>query len=168
MIPERDGVVARDASGIMQENVSIVAIPVGSLPSPGEFGAISQPRALFAFDCRPDGVSFSPAITLTFVLSEEEWERYGSRSEVGWFNSVSGEWEVIPKVADENERAITIQVSHFSTYALFAEAVPGVPLPDMTKAPAGSPDGSALWPWGVVIAALAVVGYLAIIRRKKE
>ncbi|WFN35680.1 PKD domain-containing protein [Methanogenium sp. S4BF] len=162
------GVVARDGSGMLQETIRIVAVPVTSVPSPGDIGHLEHPRALYAFDCSPDGVSFSPAITLTFVLSEDEWERYGNRAEAGWFNSTSGAWERVPGTADANERTITIQVSHFSTWALFAEAAPEVPLPDMTKPPSGSPDGSAIWLWGILIAALAVVGYLAIRRRKEE
>ncbi len=162
------GVVARDASGILQENVSIVAVPVTALPSNGQIGAIEHPGALYAFNCTPDGVSFTPAITLTFTLSEEEWDAYGNRAQTAWFNSTSGEWEVLAGVADAGNRTITIQISHFSIYALFADVVPEVPLPDMTKPFAEPSDGPSLWLWGVLIVALVVAGCILISRRQDK
>ncbi|WP_274924358.1 PEGA domain-containing protein [Methanogenium marinum] len=162
------GVTARDASGILQENISIVAVPVTAIPSPGTIGLIEHSRALYAYSCTPEGVSFTPAITLTFTLSEEEWDVYGDEAQAAWFNTTSGEWEVIAGVADADARTITIQISHFSTYALFAEVVPEVPLPDMTGIPAGSSGGSSLWLWGLLLVALVAVGGLLISRRQNK
>jgi PKD repeat protein len=164
------GVVARDASGDSQETISIVAVPVTSLPTPGTIGSIELPGMLYAFECSPDGTTFSPAITLTFVLTEDEWEIYGSQAEVGWYNSESGEWETITGVANADQRTITVQISHFSTYALFAKMSAEVPLPDMTNIPGEPSGGSALWLGAglVLIIALGVVGYLVISKRKNE
>ena len=165
------GVVARDATGALQETISMATVPVSSLtpPSPGEIGSIEYPGLLYAFDCGPDGMTFSPAISLSFVLSEEEWERYGAKAEVGWFNSVTGAWEAVTGVADADTRTITIEIDHFSTYAIFAELMPEVPLPDVTKVPGGQSDSSSLWLFGglVLVIALGVAGYLVISKRKK-
>ena len=163
------GVVARDASGGSQETISIVAVPVTSIPPPGSIGSIERPGMLYAFECSPDGTIFSPAITLTFVLTEEEWGAYGNQAGVGWYNSESGEWKTITGVGNAEQRTITIEVSHFSTYALFANVVPEVLLPDVTSIPGEPSGGSALWLGGglVLIIALGVVGYLAIQKRKR-
>jgi PKD repeat protein len=164
------GVTARDTSGIPQDTISIVAVPVTLIPSPGEIGSIEHPGALYAFECTPDGMTFSPAISLSFVLSEEEWNLYGSQAEVGWFNSATGVWEVVAGVADADTRTITIEISHFSTYALFAELVPQVPMPDVTKVPGGKSNSSSLRLLGgfFIIIALGVGGYLVISKRKVE
>ncbi|WAI01767.1 PEGA domain-containing protein [Methanogenium organophilum] len=162
------GVTARGVSGILQENISIVAVPVTTIPASGVFDAIERPVSLYAYDCMPDGVTFTPPITLTFTLSEDEWALYGDEAETAWFNTTSGAWERIAGVPDADERTITIQVSHFSTYALFAETVPAVPVPDVTLTPAESSDGPALWPWGILIAAVVVAGGILSISRRRE
>ncbi|MFA5397339.1 MAG: hypothetical protein WC346_15115 [Methanogenium sp.] len=157
---------------MLQENISIVAVPVTSIlsPTPGDIGSIEHPGALYAFECSPEGTTFSPAITLSFVLSEEEWSLYGEQAEVGWFNSETGIWEAVSGVADADTRTITIEISHFSTYALFAELIPQVPMPDVTKVPGGKSNSSSLRLLGgfFIIIALGVGGYLVISKRKVE
>jgi len=162
------GVVARDASGNPIDTISIVTAPAETLPSPEECGAIDHPVPLYAYTCTPDGATFTPAITLTFTLTEEEWDLFGDNAEVGWFNSATGEWEMIAGVSDADQRTITIQVSHFSTYALFAEDLPEVPLPDVTSVPAGDSGSTSLWVWVALL--IVVVGMGGVIRvwRKKE
>ena len=162
------GVMAQDASGILHENISIVAVPVTSIPSPGKIGAIEHPLALYAYNCTPDGVTFNPAISMTFTLSEEDWNLYGKEAEVGWFNGTSREWEAVAGVSDESQRSITIQVSHFSTYALFADDEPEVPLPDPAGMPAGESGISSVWLWGALIVAVIGAGLLLISRRKED
>ncbi|MFA5397341.1 MAG: PEGA domain-containing protein, partial [Methanogenium sp.] len=166
------GVVARDALGLPQGTISIVAVPITSLPapSPGEIGSIEYPGMLYAFDCSPDGMTFSPAISLTFVLSEEEWEKYGEKAEVGWFNSATGVWEAVTGVADADTRTITIQIDHFSTYALFGELLPQVPMPDVTNVPGKASGASSIWLFGglILVIALGVAGYVVISKRQKK
>jgi hypothetical protein len=67
-------------------------------------------------------------------------------------------------------RTITIEISHFSTYALFAELVPQVPLPDVTKVPGGQSNSSSLWLFGglILVIALGVVGYVVMSKRAKK
>ncbi len=162
------GVVARDASGHLVGTVSIVAVPAITIPSSGKIGAIEHPRALYVFNCTPEGATFSPAINLTFTLSEDEWNLFGNETEVGWFNSTSKEWEVIAGVADPGERTITIPVSHFSMYALFTDDVPEVPLPDMTKIPPGESGSTPIWVWGGLIIVVGILGGIIRIMRKRE
>lgn len=161
--------VARDASGNPIDTIRIVTVPVETLPSPeGEFGGIELPVPLYAYTCTPDGATFSPAITLTITLTEDEWDLYGNNAEVGWFNSKSGEWDVIAGVADADERTITISVSHFSTYALFTEDLPEVPLPDVTHMPSGSPECTPFMVWGGLLVAVIIMGGILRFWRKRE
>lgn len=162
------GVVARDASGRPVETVSIVGVPVAAIPSPGNISPLDHPAARYAYDCAPDGITFNPAITLTFTLTADEWDLCGGQAQAAWFNSMSGEWEVIAGVADADKRTITIPVSHFSTYALFAEYVPEVALPNMTGMPAGEPGCSPLWLWGGLLVAVAVMGTILRIWRIRD
>jgi len=94
--------------------------------------------------------------------------QYGGRAEVAWFNSQSGEWEVIAGTEDADTRTITIPVDHFSTYALFAEDVLEVPLPDVTKLPEGSSDNSFPWFWMLICAVFVVVGGILFAGRRTE
>ena len=113
-------------------------------------------------------MTFSPPITLTFTLTENEWEKYGDKTEVGWFNSTSEEWEIIAGVADAATRTITISVSHFSMYALFTDDVPEVPLPDMTKIPTGESGSTPIWVWGGLIIVVITACVILLSRKRKE
>ncbi|MCK9278937.1 MAG: PKD domain-containing protein, partial [Methanoculleus sp.] len=162
------GVTARDATGLPQENISIVAVPVTTIPAPGVFDAIERPVPLYAYDCTPDGITFTPAITLTFTLTEDEWNRYGNRAEAAWFSSRSGAWERVAGAADADRRTITISVSHFSIYALFVEGQSVVDVsPTMTVAPPAPSEGS-IWVWGIVIVVLGILGVVYYVRQKNQ
>ncbi|MDE4907709.1 PEGA domain-containing protein [Methanogenium marinum] len=218
------GVVARDASGIPLENVSIVLVPVGMIPSlespggsglgesgfaggsgpegsgfaggsgpggsgfaggsgpggsgfaggsgPGESGFAGGSGSLLvlrAVNCTPDGSTFTPAINLTFPLTEEEWDLYGDGAQAACFNITSGKWEFLPVAPNASSQELTIPAGHFSTYALFAEAVPEVALPtDTAGIPVGSSGGSSLWLWGVLCVAVVAVGGLLISRKQNK
>ncbi len=115
------GTKVTDASGNSGSSIRIVDIPVFDVPAARDVPEMDDAMALHAYKCTPDGTIFSPAIRLTFTLSEEEWKQYGESAKVGWYNDDTGEWEIIQGTADAGTRTITIQVSHFSTYALFGD-----------------------------------------------
>ncbi|WP_321419799.1 PKD domain-containing protein [uncultured Methanomethylovorans sp.] len=141
------GTKVTDASGGSVNSIRIVDIPVSDIPE------MEDAMTLHAYECTPDGTTFSPAIHLTFALSEEEWEQYGESAKVGWYNDDTGEWEIIQGTADASTRTITIQASHFSTYALFGDNNGELTGTQDT----GSQGGMSMsWLW--ILLLLAIVG----------
>jgi len=163
------GVAARDASGRPVETIRIVAVPTADIPNVGVIGMIESPRAYAAYACTPNGTTFTPAISLTFVLPAAEWAAYAGTAEVAWFNTTGGVWESIPAVTDDDLRTITVSVAHFSTYALFVEGHPVVEIPpSMTVTPPHPSEGSTPWIWWIVIAVLVVAGMVYFTRRRNQ
>ena len=146
------GTKVTDASGGSVSSIRMVDIPVSDIPV-SDVPEMDDAMALHAYECTPDGTTFSPAISLTFTLSEEEWKQYGESAKVGWYNDDTGEWEIIQGTADASTRTITIQVSHFSTYALFGDDA-GEPVTDIQDTDAQSSTSS----WLLVFLLLVIVG----------
>jgi DMSO/TMAO reductase YedYZ molybdopterin-dependent catalytic subunit len=114
------GAVATDGSGDPVEDVTIDPIDAGDLPV--ETGGIFS-FAGHAYQCTPAGAEFSPAILLVFTLSEEEWAAFEEQDlVVRYFNEQTGAWEEIPATVDPVTRTVTAEITHFSIFALFAEA----------------------------------------------
>jgi PKD repeat protein len=160
------GTKVTDASGESVSSIRIVDIPVSDVPAAMDVPEMDDAMALHAYECTPNGTTFSPAIHLTFTLSEEEWEQYGESAKVGWYNDDTGEWEIIQGTADASTRTITIQVSHFSTYALFGDDA-GEPVAETQDKSARSSTPSWLW----VLLLLVIVGgagyYIAQVKKKE-
>ncbi|MDY0386909.1 MAG: hypothetical protein RBT65_07220 [Methanolobus sp.] len=155
------GTKATDSSGGYVSRISIVNIPpTTDLPK------MEDAMALQAYECTPQGTTFSPAISLTFTLNEEEWKQYGESAKVGWYNDNTGEWEIIQGTAAANTRTITIQISHFSKYALFGDDT-GEIVTDTQETGAQS-STSMYWLW--IILLLGIVGgagyYITQVKRK--
>jgi len=131
-----------------------------------------------AVECSPAGATFSPAIDLTFTLSEEEWaaaiEKAGENAGslvVKWYDPVSGVWEDVPTIVDAVHRTLTASITHFSTYGLFADpsvATPVTQEPEnpattvavVTTVPAATTpsDGDDLsWLWIAALVAIIVI-----------
>ena len=148
------GTKVTDASGGSVSSIRMVDIPVSDIPASTDDPEMDDAMALHAYECTPDGTTFSPAISLTFTLSEEEWKQYGESAKVGWYNDDTGEWEIIQGTADASTRTITIQVSHFSTYALFGDDA-GEPVAETQQT--GTQGGMSMsWLW--ILLLLAIVG----------
>jgi len=144
--------------------------------------------AVFTFlghsvECSPAGATFSPAIDLTFTLSEEEWaaaiEKAGENAGnfvVKWYNPLTGVWEDVPTTVDAVHRTVTASISHFSTYGLFADPSvatqvtqepekPATTVAAVTTVPAvttASPSGESggddhSWLWIVAFVAVIVI-----------
>ncbi|WP_328590980.1 PEGA domain-containing protein [Methanofollis fontis] len=163
------GVTARDASGRPVDAIRIVAVPTTDLPAAAGIGAVEHPQAISAYECTPDGTTFSPDIALTFILSEDEWKKFGPSAEVGWLNTSSNEWERIAGEIDESQRTITVHIDHFSTYALFGDEQPYLTVvPEITGTSPDRSEGMSLWFGAVIIIVLIVAGVLYFRRRNEE
>ncbi|WP_406658051.1 PKD domain-containing protein [Methanolobus sp. ZRKC2] len=157
------GTKVTSASGGSVNNIRIVDIlPATDVPE------MEGAMAFQAYECTPDGTTFSPAISLTFTLSEEEWKQYGESTRVGWYNDDTDEWEIMKGTADAGSRTITIKVSHFSTYALFSDDI-GEVVTGKTDKTGMQSSMSMLWLWIVLL--LVIVGgagYYVTQVKKKE
>jgi hypothetical protein len=149
------GTRARDANGNSLGEVTIARADTTGLPPIPSATAIG-----IALTCGPAGATFDPAITLTYTLSEEEWEIADpSTLTVMWYNPGTGEWQEVPATVDPATRTVTAQISHFSLFALtWAAASPAeVATPAVTGAPGAAAAGD------LPMAAIAIVAGTIVI-----
>jgi len=158
-----EGTLARDENGDPLGEVTIARAAAG-LPSPPPGGAIG-----FALDCGPAGATFDPPATLTYTLSEEEWDQIGDTATltVMWYNPGTGEWQEVPTTVDPATRTVTAQVGHFSIYALTWAAAPpaeattapaaAAPAGEETSPGSGSQQPVRETPWALIAAGILVV-----------
>lgn len=169
------GVKALDANG--QPLGSVTIRTTTDVPSSGS-SAFSF--AGHAVEMGPAGATFSPAIPLTFKLTEEEWNNLeaGESFAIKWYNPALGEWEDIPTSVNPYTRTVTGKISHFSTFALFKQIIetPTTPPVTQTSAPAETPvpgdatTGGFPWIWVVVVIVLIALiggGYYYMQQQKK-
>ena len=71
----------------------------------------------------PDGTSFSPAVVVSFTLSQDEWNTWGPQNltikETGRYEQ---SWEDLPVTLDPATRTLHAKAGHFSTIGLFLPA----------------------------------------------
>ncbi|WFN34712.1 fibronectin type III domain-containing protein [Methanogenium sp. S4BF] len=167
-----EGVTALNANGLPLEDITIQA--TDGIPSPGSSAFTFAGHAV---ELGPSGATFSPAIELTFQLTEEEWNKLaaGESFVIKWYNEALGEWEDIPTSVNPYNHTVIGEISHFSTFALFKQIVE-TPTPVVTQTPAptdvpgetpvptetggeGTQTGGFPWIWVIVVIVLiAVIG----------
>ena len=110
--------------------------------------AAAQPQAvlLVAYELGPSGVTFNPAISLTFGYSEVQLPA-GTREAdlfVSWWNGTS--WVKLTGSVDTVNNTVTAQVGHFSTFGLFAQQPPPTTTlpPTTTASPSSTPPVTTL------------------------
>ncbi|MEA2034602.1 MAG: hypothetical protein U9N40_03810 [Euryarchaeota archaeon] len=165
-IPE--GIKALDANGLPLKEAIIQATDDISAPASG------FTFAGHAIDASPAGVTFDPAITLTFQLTEEEWANLpaGETYTVRWFNAGTDAWENVPTYVNPTTHRVIAKVSHFSTFAVFmqeagvVEPTPvttGVPVtttPVGTETTPVAPEPPGEFPWTMVIGIIVVLAII--------
>ena len=146
------GIVAHDAEGKPLSSITIRALPAENLPdaSPGAFYSFAGR----AYELLPDGATFSPDISISFVIPDVQ---FGKGLIVKMFDHASGTWQDVPGSINPETGIITARTSHFCCFALFAEtgtpeSIPsGTPVPQPPKANAPAPTamstfvGMILW-----------------------
>jgi hypothetical protein len=174
-----EGTLARDANGDPLNEVAVASVDAAGIPPVPPGTAIG-----FTLDCRPAGATFDPPVTLTYTLSEKEWEQIGDTAtlQVMWYNPGTGEWQEVAAFVNAATRPVTAQVSHFSIYALTSSSAttptaaqtntaPGTSAPAAQEtgaaAPAGeSPHPTVLFAW-VVVLACALIGAVYFLRKSR-
>jgi hypothetical protein len=112
------GVVAKDAEGKPLSSITIKAIPSENLPgtSPG----VTFSFAGRAYELQPDGATFSPGITISFIAPTAQ---FGQDLMVKMYDSATDTWKDVPSSSNPETGIITAHISHFCCLALFAETV---------------------------------------------
>ena len=125
-----EGIIAKDAAGKPLEQITMKAIPAGSLPS---FPSGSRsPLAAWHTRSGPDGATFSQPLSLVFSLSQAQW---GLDYTVRSFDHKTGTWVDLPTTLDAATGTVTVEVSHFCCFALFTSPVTAPPTPVVTSLP---------------------------------
>jgi len=174
----KTGVTALLADGKTPvSDISIADLPtdeVPEVPTGATFTFLG-----YAVECSPAGATFSPAIDLTFTLTDEEWadvlEQLDGNLEnlvVKWYNPLTGVWEHIPTTVDAVHHTVTASITHFSTYGLFSDVAIVTPVTQepttptttapvttapATTAPTPSEEGGFPWLWVIVIIVIIAV-----------
>jgi beta propeller repeat protein len=176
------GVVAKDQAGAPLTSVTLTAEPAENVP-PAPSAGNSRFTGM-AYHVEPDGATFSPAVSLSYLYPQAQWgEEYSLKT----FDEHSGTWQDLPTVHDTGTGRITAQIPHFCTIALFAKPIisgnslPKAPIqtqvPQPTPAP---PPGTALnifigmmsWVTGIVmqnvfiLVVVAVLGIAYVVKRR--
>jgi hypothetical protein len=71
-----------------------------------------------AYDLQPDGATFSPPISLSFIVPQADWE---GEYVVQEYDYATSTWQVLPSSYDPQTGVITVPVSRFCYFALFAK-----------------------------------------------
>ncbi|MFA7198284.1 MAG: hypothetical protein WC093_03255 [Methanoculleus sp.] len=160
-----EGTLARDENGDPLGEVTVASVEAAGIPQAPPGTTIG-----LALECEPAGATFDPPVTLTYTLSEDEWEQIGDTAtlQVMWYNPGTGEWQEVAATVDPSTRTVTAQVSHFSIYALTwaaaspateATTVPAAAAPGGEETPAGSGSQQPAreTPWALIAAGVLVV-----------
>ncbi|QYZ80131.1 hypothetical protein E2N92_12185 [Methanofollis formosanus] len=117
-----EGVRALDRFGRPLERVTVRGVAPDDLPAAAD-GAALFGRGL---RCEPAGATFDPAVEVRITLTPAEWERLaaGEAFVVRWYDGQAGGWVALETTVHASTRTLTAKVSHFTLFAVFAEAAP--------------------------------------------
>ena len=109
------GIVAKNSSGMPLTSISITRIP--DLPAAPTGEALSF--AGMAYELQPDGATFSPSVSLSFTIPQEQW---GKEYVIHEYDHATDTWLDLPSRNDPQTGTITVQISHLCCFALFAKS----------------------------------------------
>ncbi|KAF1078713.1 hypothetical protein MKMG_00368 [Methanogenium sp. MK-MG] len=127
----------------------------------------------YSCECKPEGATFSPAITISFSIPDDEWVE-GKDYKIRCYNAATGLWENLPTTVNAATHTVSARVTHFSCFALFTGSAA---VTTATKAPvsattvpttaaaaipaaSGSTEAGTL-PWTTILVVCIVVGVVA-------
>jgi len=135
------GVMAKDAAGKPLTQITLKALPQGSLP-PVPSGS-SLTFAGRAYEIGPEGATFSPPLIVSFAAPPGQ---PGNGYTVRSFDLKSGSWQDLPTTFDAASGTITADAGHLCCIALFTRAQSAAPTPPVhasspaAPVPAATPD----------------------------
>jgi hypothetical protein len=146
------GTTALDGDGEPLEYISITPISLG--------GTVA------AFSITPDGATFNPPITLTVSYDPDDVPE-GGEVVIKMFDGT--EWIELTTTVDPATNTATVEISHFTVFALFAEITPAItPTPAPTVTPptvtvTPTPAPTVTPPGLINNRMLIIVGIIAVI-----
>jgi hypothetical protein len=110
------GITAQASAGIPLSSVTIASLAESAVPA-------DSPGSTFTFTGRayelgPDGATFSSPVTLTFAVPEGQ---AGETVAVRMLDRATGTWMDVPTTFHPESDTVTVEVSHFCCFALFAQ-----------------------------------------------
>ena len=125
-LPSTDGTVTLDVPNTNgcwdNEGNALTSINAGITTAPPANNGDNA--VVLAYTFGPDGANFNPALTLTLkydtaISTAKVLEN--SLYAVGWDGT---QWQTLSGVINKAQKTITIQISHFSTYAVMGKVMP--------------------------------------------
>jgi PKD repeat protein len=170
------GIVARNSSGMPLTSISITRIADLPAAPPGD----GLSFAGMAYEIKPDGATFSPAIPLSFTIPQGQW---GQEYVLQAYDHETGTWQALPCSFNPETGIITTEIAHLCCFALFAKSteLPKAVTPEPTIIIASKSSISTnveMYGWifamivqnpviiVIVLAALAVVAYFGWYKRR--
>ena len=135
------GIRATDTFGQTLAEVSVLPMDNSMVPPP-ETGSQYTFGGL-AYHCRPDHAQFSQPVTLSFTLSQDQWNTLHANNKepiIRTFSTSTNAWESLPTITDPAARTVSTSVTHFSDFAIFSEPVPNNGTSTVTPVPTPKPS----------------------------
>jgi len=115
------------------------------------------------YDYKPTGATFSPPITLTLKYDPGLVPAGVDESKlvIAFYNTATSKWEVVPgSVVDTVKHTVTVQISHFTMFAVYAAAPAVTPTPTVAPTPTPTEEKGGLS--GGVIALIVILVVIVI------
>jgi LPXTG-motif cell wall-anchored protein len=128
------GTIALTATGGPLQSISVDEICFGYPQAPEIVGCV--------YDYKPDGAIFNPPITLTLSYDSGLLPAGFDESKlvIAFYNTATSKWEVVPgSVVDTVKHTVTVQIGHFTKFAVYASAPAVTPTPVITPTPTVAP-----------------------------
>jgi len=166
------GTIALTAAGGPLQSISVEEICVGFPPPPAGAKIIGC-----VYDYKPTGATFSPPITLTLKYDPGMLPAGFDESKlvIAFYNTATSKWEVVPgSVVDTAKHTISVQISHFTMFAVYAAAPAVTPTPTVAPTPTPTPAAGGGLSGGVialivilVVIVIGLAGYWFLKKRRK-
>jgi hypothetical protein len=118
------GVYIWNAAGAAQPFLSAAAVTNPPAAPP-------QNSLIMAWEMGPDGVTFNPAVSLTFNYADRDVPSGTQEADlyIAWWNGTA--WVKLIGTVDPAANTVTVQITHFTSFALVAPAAPPVTTPTL-------------------------------------
>lgn len=135
-----NGTVALAANRTALQSITVRVVAEEEWPEPPEGRLI-----VGAFDCGPDGATFSPLLALTLKCNPASLpgELGVEDLAIASYDNQTGSWEFLSVTVDPVSNTVTAEVAHFTVLAIVAEQpTVSTPTPSATGTPASGPTGT--------------------------
>ena len=139
------GTTITDPAGNFVNSVSVAQVSVQDVPSMPEGAGFSFGG--YAVQCGPEGVTFDQPASLTFSLTQDQWDAALAQAngnpalmEVQYYDKATQSWVGVPTTVNTATHEVTALVDHFSLFALvIIQAPPATPAAGVPTAAGASP-----------------------------